>query len=80
MKPFWIELARLNRPSPLNRGVGITAISEEDAVSLFGELIGTGYTIKSIKEISDVRDLDQNFVVPNMGNLFVRGVWYPLAW
>ena len=80
MNPYWIDIEQLHQPSPLNRGVGITAISEEDAVGIFRELIGPEQIIKSIKKVSDVRDLDQNFVVPNMGSLFVRGVWYPLAW
>lgn len=80
MNPYWIEIERLDRPSPLNRGIGITAISEEDAVNLFRELIGAEHAINSIKKIYDIGELDQNFVTPNMGNLFVRGVWYPLAW
>jgi hypothetical protein len=60
-------------------GVGVTAFSEQEAFELAAgaaarvgwKLVGT--TIRDV----DVRDLDQNHVIPNMGLVTIRGVWFP---
>lgn len=75
MHPYWIVLGDAMRPER-RHGAGITAWSEADAIELCKAAMPT-YPVLSIKIISDMQELDQNHVVPNMGNWFVRGVWYP---
>jgi hypothetical protein len=61
-------------------GFGVTAYSVEDAKALVDDAaryIGwSAETVKIIEDV-DVRDLDQNHVVPNMGPPNFRGVWFP---
>jgi hypothetical protein len=73
MHPYWINVKdRL--------GVGITVYSDADAVEIFARAFGSTDTIVSVEVIKDVNDLDQNHVVPNMGNWFRRGIWFPLGY
>jgi hypothetical protein len=74
MQPYWIKI---DAPRP-SLGVGITAISEDDARALF-RLAWPEDRIASIAPIRDMRDIEQNHVAPNMGNWFKRGIWYPMG-
>jgi hypothetical protein len=79
MQPFWItlEVPREKGPTPLRLGVGVTATSEADARHLFTAAFGSEYRIASMKPLEDVATLEQDHVVPNMGNIFRRGIWFP---
>ncbi|WP_308515722.1 hypothetical protein [Sphingomonas flavescens] len=70
--PYWIECDG----SP---GVGITAQSEADALLLLEKAFGNQRGPTRVTRIHDATDLDQNHVVPNMGNWLKRGIWYPLG-
>lgn len=70
--PYWIEC--LDAP-----GVGITAQSEADALSLLETAFGGERRARHVSRVHDATELDQNHVVPNMGNWLKRGVWYPLG-
>jgi hypothetical protein len=76
MQAYWIRVERQPLPTILNLGAGITADSEEDARSIFAEAFGA-VPIVSITAISGMNTLDQGHVVPNMGNWFRKGVWFP---
>ena len=73
---FWITTG--NRWGPL--GFGVTAWSVEDAIRL---LKAEGFDIPESLDQLQVRenvtfaDLDPNHVVPNMGPMVMRGIWYP---
>jgi hypothetical protein len=76
MHRYWITFEDSSEPSILNRGAGITAISETDAreiAKIFDR------PIVKIDEILDMRIIDQKHVALNMGNHFQRGVWFPLG-
>jgi hypothetical protein len=74
--PFWI--VQQGEHWPLR--FGVTAYSLADALHL---LTRSGYTppedTSSLQVTERVRvsDLDQSHVVPNMGPMVVRGIWYP---
>ena len=72
----WITFPKDKR-APL--GIGVTAFSEDDAIGLIKEAGYENY-IKCdfvINRNIAIKDLDQNHVVPNMGPITFRGVWYP---
>ena len=71
--PYWIEC--VDAP-----GVGITASSEADALKLLAEAFGGERDVEHIAVLRNASELDQNHVVPNMGNWLKRGVWYPLGY
>ena len=59
--------------------MGVTARSLEDALWLLEE---RGYFFHKsgpvdVRENITVTELDQNHVVPNMGPIVFRGIWYP---
>jgi hypothetical protein len=76
--PFWIVPP--SKHGPL--GYGITAFSLEDALAIIED---AGYSLpedKSVLRIIEgvrVSDLDQLHVVPNMGPIVVRGLWFPFT-
>jgi hypothetical protein len=49
-------------------------------VPSFDAAFGASKKFVDIEAITDMRQLDQNHVVPNMGNWFERGVWFPLGY
>lgn len=80
---FWFSFQNPPQFSPLGLGCGITARDYEDAKEILTSSVFGGRTvpiIESVVEDIDVRSLDQNRVVPNMGPVAVRGVWFPLGY
>lgn len=61
-------------------GIGVTAYSVDDARNLIDNeacSLPWDYEVLEVVEDVDVRDLDQDHVVPNVGPVNFRGVWYP---
>lgn len=73
MRPYWI-----NRQGRL--GAGITAYSEADALALFAAAFGADEAPGPLRPILDAAELDQGHVIPNMGNMLKRGIWFPLGY
>jgi hypothetical protein len=81
MKVYWVTFKNPTQFTPLNIGCGITARDESDAISLINErlsLEGEHLDIASISTVDDVSTLDASHVLPNMGNMFLRGIWFPV--
>ena len=81
MRVYWLVL-RDDRHGGF--GFGITARDWEDAISLLKEAARVSMgrpadeaMIDSWKEVRNVSELEQDHVVPNMGMMLRRGVWYP---
>lgn len=77
MECFWLTVTRSAEPTPLNLGIGVTATSEADAQALVYERYGDQVVVKAVTLVTDMRQIDQHHVVPNMGNHLVRGIWWP---
>lgn len=80
LKRYWIRFERFNIQTPLNLGCGVTAFNAEDAKRIVEIKIKNSdihVDIASIELISNIADLDKNHVIPNMGNIFERGIWFP---
>jgi hypothetical protein len=75
LRPYWIKTDK-----PLGIGYGITARSEQDAQVLLRLVVPSDYAIISIEPVRDAASLDQGHVIPNMGNMLRRGIWYPLGY
>ena len=70
---FWFEAEK-------GLGIGVTAYSLEDALSLMkNEKLLVPFKPYYEKYIVDIvfGDLELNHVVPNMGVMVIRGIWYP---
>jgi hypothetical protein len=82
MNRYWIEFdaAKQSLPIGSQRGCGVTAHNIADAKVLLSEKMFNQAPIPDFKrciENVDISTLDQNHVVPNMGNIFERGIWFP---
>jgi hypothetical protein len=75
LTPYWIKTDK-----PLNLGYGITARSKEDAEGLLRLVVSSDWAVVAIDPVGDAASLDQGHVIPNMGNIFRRGIWYPLGY
>lgn len=77
---FWIRFELIPYPTPLNLGCGVTARDLNDALKLVAQLFPEG-ELPQIQEVTpnvDISTLDAGHVRPNMGNIFPRGIWWPL--
>lgn len=73
---YWIVLER--PASLLGRSFGITARSASDALVILSEHLGRlDYEVAEMRQDVMPAELDQKHVVPNMGNPFRRGIWWP---
>jgi hypothetical protein len=80
---FWFTFIDPPKLSPLNLGCGVTAYDYADAVKILQEKVFYGKsmpTINSIAEDVDIQTLDRNHVLPNIGVVTDRGVWFPLGY
>jgi len=77
LKAYWIEA-----PAIPHLGLGVTAFSRDDAFQI---LSASGYTLSPddptvrVTEGIQIADLDQYHIIPNMGPIIFRGVWFPRA-
>jgi hypothetical protein len=80
LKRYWFDFVNLNQPTPLNLGCGVTAYDFEDAMRLLRERVFHSAIVPPIGnciEDVDVSTLDQNHVLPNIGPIDIRGIWFP---
>jgi hypothetical protein len=80
MRRFWIAIEPLPYASNLNLGCGVTAETEEEAVAILLERAAASNDAVSIRSITldvDVSTLDDRHVLPNVGNIFRKGIWWP---
>jgi hypothetical protein len=65
-------------PAGAGMGVGVTAVSLDDAlVMVEGLFEGALPPVREVLTDVDVSLLDAGHVLPNIGNVLRRGVWYP---
>ena len=67
-------------PIPGHLGIGVTADTRAEAIELATNAAARltwQVDPETVVEDIDVRDLDQNHVIPNMGVVTWRGVWFP---
>jgi hypothetical protein len=87
LQRFWFEFdlsdyaQKHNLPAITKGDCGVTALNEADALLLMEEhIFPNGLPrITTLIEDVDVSTLDRGHVLPNMGNVLVRGIWYPLG-
>jgi hypothetical protein len=79
---FELTMADPHPPGVL-LGCGVTAFSQSDALDLMKERVFTKFPfppVKSVQEDVDVSTLDRGHVLPNMGNVLKRGIWFPIGY
>jgi hypothetical protein len=80
LKRFWFNFEKTPSPSAVNIGCGVTAFDRADAEWLLKTSIFKGKTFPAITdciENIDVSKLDTRHVLPNIGQVAIRGIWFP---
>ena len=82
---YWLEFdcSTVVGPAWLRLGCGVTAYGLEDARAIVQATVFEGREMpaitKAIEDV-DIKSLDQRHVIPNMGVVTWRGVWFPLGY
>ena len=66
--------------TPLNLGCGVTAYDYDDAIALLQERVFTEEAMPNITDFTEdvnVSTLDANHILPNIGLVIDRGIWFP---
>jgi hypothetical protein len=80
LRQFWFRFEPLPTPTAINLGCGVSAYSRDDALALLRDRVFGGSGGPPLVEvIDDVTrgELDPKHVLPNLGRLDLRGVWFP---
>ena len=86
VRRFWFEFERApgeELPGGVRIGCGVTAENAEVALALVAERVFGGATPPHVTRMVpdvDISRLDQAHVIPNMGCVTRRGVWFPLGY
>ena len=83
LKRYWFRFATIPRPTPLNLGCGVTARDYDEAFGMLKARVFAGAALPSVVECVedvDVQTLDTKHVLPNLGVVAERGVWFPLGY
>ena len=85
MRRFWFEFDLTDwpdYPAGTQLGCGVTAYDLDDAMS-FVTKVFTGFPAPKVRRVTadiDVSTLDERHILPSMGNVLRRGVWFPLGY
>ena len=80
LRRFWFNFEMSSSPSAINLGCGVTAFDRADAENLLRTSVFKGKPFPKIARCTenvDVSTLDANHVLPNIGQVAARGVWFP---
>ncbi len=80
LRRFWIRCDGDEIPVGFRMGCGVTAYNRDDAFALLlgvWPAEGDGPVIREVSEDIDLTRLDQKHVLPNIGDVTRRGVWFP---
>ena len=79
---YWITFDGLSSANALSLGCGVTARSKEDALEIVRvQVFDNGnFRVSGIIENVDISTITDLHVRPNMGNVLMRGVWFPLGY
>jgi hypothetical protein len=73
---YWLEFGE---PTNHGLGVGVTAYNIEDAASLVSKALFANGQVPAFRHriIKSLDELEQDHVLPNIGLISFRGVWFP---
>ncbi len=83
LRRYWFTFKNPPPFNPLGLGCGITAYNDVDAAQILASTIFAKCGVLEVEattEEVDMRNLDQARVLPNIGDVLSRGVWFPLGY
>jgi hypothetical protein len=81
LRLYWFKF-RPPHPKPLQFGCGVSAYSYEDAFAIVRDRLFGGHDPEVLvcEPDVDVPHLDPKHVLPNIGSVMLRGIWFPLGY
>jgi hypothetical protein len=79
---YWFTFENLSPNSPLLLGCGLTAYNYDDALNIINKnilCIEKQITISNFDANIKISDLDAGKVLPNIGDVSIRGIWFPIG-
>jgi hypothetical protein len=77
---YWFTFDPRRGPSRLRLGCGVTAANYDDALVLLKQLaLEDANAIAGCIEDVDVSTLDERHILPNIGDVTRRGIWFPMG-
>jgi len=86
LQKYWFEFRlSMNDPHPIGTlmGCGVTASSKAEAIELLRERVFRSDSLPLIEkciEGVEVSHLDPRHVLPNIGDVSQKGIWFPLGY
>lgn len=83
LRRFWFVFDQIDSFRALSIGCGVTAYDHDDALQIMRKKIFEGHAVPHIQKCIadvDVSTLDSGHVLPNMGVVVRRGIWFPLGY
>jgi hypothetical protein len=86
LRKYWFKFdLSMKSPHPLGTlmGCGVTSASKDEALELLRERVFRSQPMPSIEKcIEDVEmaELDTKHVLPNIGDISQRGIWFPMGY
>jgi len=86
LKRYWFKFVNISEaglPLGVSAGCGVSAYDYNDATVLITEKIFKNNVLPTLEEVIediDVSTLDKGHVLPNMGDVTLRGIWFPLGY
>ena len=83
---YWFTFPRSSfteLPQGILIGCGITAYSQEDAINILQTTLFKSAVMPEFETITqdvDISTLDGSHILPNMGDITSRGIWFPLGY
>jgi hypothetical protein len=73
---YWLTF---DKESAYPLGIGVTAFDTQDAENLVAQNLFGGSLIPAfqLRIIASLNELESNHVLPNIGPITFRGIWYP---
>jgi len=81
LKRYWFSFDTVSGSPRLRLGCGVTAASYADAVALLQRRLPAAdiAALTNCIEDIDVSTLDPDHILPNIGDITVPGIWFPLG-
>ena len=83
LRRYWFRFEDSGKSTPLGLGCGVTAYDYDDALGIIHKRLFMEKEVPRIAayyEDIDISTLDENHVLPNMGLVTIRGIWFPLGY
>ena len=83
LKRFWFTFKKPPQFSPFGIGCGVTAFDYADALNILSAKVFVKASMPEIESVVsdvDLQALDPHHVLPNIGVVTNRGVWFPLGY